>query len=125
MLCLTYVAAFRSGAARARPLNYAACLSRRANTILIAQGAELLGRYDSDARTTGVVPLDNCQGHRPPSFGPGTVTPSQLSAGPWGRPECPESGQPGAMSELGQIRSFGRVASMSGLRESGHGWAIV
>jgi transposase len=29
----------------------------------------MLGRYDSDARTTGVVPLDNCQGHRPPSFG--------------------------------------------------------
>jgi hypothetical protein len=69
---LTYVAAFRSVAARARPLHHAACISRRANTILIAQGAELLGRYDSDARTTGVVPLDNCQGHRPPSFGPKT-----------------------------------------------------
>jgi hypothetical protein len=50
---LTYVAAFRSVAARARPLHHAACISRRANTILIAQGAELLGRYDSDARTTG------------------------------------------------------------------------
>jgi hypothetical protein len=62
---LTYVAAFRSVAARARPLHHAACISRRANTILIAQGAELLGRYDSDARTTGVVPRDNCQGHRP------------------------------------------------------------
>jgi hypothetical protein len=36
MLRLTYVAAFRSGAARARPLNYAACLSRRADTISIA-----------------------------------------------------------------------------------------
>src|SRR5215831_10410411 len=83
----TYVAAFRSVAARARPLQHGACISRRANTILIAQGTELLGRYDSDARTTGVVPLDNCQGHRPPSFGPGTVTPSQLSARPWVRPE--------------------------------------
>jgi hypothetical protein len=30
-------------------LYHAACISRRANTILIAQGAELLGRYDSDA----------------------------------------------------------------------------
>jgi len=46
---LTYVAAFRSVAARARPLHHTACISRRANTILIAQGAELLGRYDSDA----------------------------------------------------------------------------
>jgi hypothetical protein len=36
MLRLTYVAAFRSGAARARPLNYAACLSKRADTISIA-----------------------------------------------------------------------------------------
>jgi hypothetical protein len=40
-------------------------LSRRANTISIAQGAELLARYGSDARTTGVVPLElgNCR-HR-------------------------------------------------------------
>src|SRR5262249_3436936 len=35
-----YVAAFRSVAARAPPLHYAACLSRRADIILIAQGAE-------------------------------------------------------------------------------------
>jgi hypothetical protein len=32
-------------------LHHAACISRRANTILIAQGAELLGGNDSDART--------------------------------------------------------------------------
>jgi hypothetical protein len=28
------------------------------------------------------------------------------------------------MSQLGQTRSFGFVGSMSGLPESGHGWAI-
>jgi hypothetical protein len=28
------------------------------------------------------------------------------------------------MTEMGQIRSFGDVGSMSGLPESGHGWAI-
>jgi hypothetical protein len=28
------------------------------------------------------------------------------------------------MSQLGQTRSFGDVGSMSGLPESGHGWAI-
>jgi hypothetical protein len=32
--------------------------SRRADTISTVQGAELLARYDSDARTTGVVPLE-------------------------------------------------------------------
>jgi hypothetical protein len=29
-----------------------------------------------------------------------------------------------SMSQLGQIRSFGDVGSMSGSSESGHGWAI-
>ena len=28
------------------------------------------------------------------------------------------------MTAVGQIRSFGDVGSMSGLPESGHGWAI-
>jgi hypothetical protein len=28
------------------------------------------------------------------------------------------------MSQMGQTRSFGDVGSMSGLPESGHGWAI-
>ena len=45
------------------PLHYAACLSGRADTISIAQGAELLTRNGSDACTTGVVPLElgNCR----------------------------------------------------------------
>src|SRR5262245_24820793 len=66
----TYVAAFRPSCPR-RPLHDSAspgrpddrpiakdCMpSRRADTISTAQGAELLARHDSDARTTDVVPL--------------------------------------------------------------------
>ena len=57
VLRFTSVAAFPCDAARAPPLHYATCLSRRADIILIAHGAELLARDVSDARTTGVVPL--------------------------------------------------------------------
>jgi hypothetical protein len=32
---------------------------------------------------------------------------------------------PFARSAVGQTRSFGDVGSMSGLPESGHGWAIL
>jgi hypothetical protein len=54
----TSLAAFRSVAAPARSLHYAECLSRRSDTISIAQRAELLARDGSDVRTTGVVPLE-------------------------------------------------------------------
>jgi hypothetical protein len=43
----------------------------------------------------------------------------------WGSMVCLHSSSPAShMSVEGQTRSFGDVGSMSGLPESGHGWAI-